>query len=215
MVYKKEELSEYPICDTDIWIDIILAEIDNLLFEKYGKIVFADVVEQEIMMFRNNPTFQCIANKFMTYKEQDRIIVICHDRIDCIDKMLLEKQLKECNSQFKTGLKDYPHEEHKGEIVSAIYAEYFVLPFLKSNDGAFRDGNMGKISFPNLIVKDRKTTIYDLVDNEKDRKECLRKIKENRMFITEGQRIYEEEMNCEATQDDVDKLLRKLRSKWC
>ena len=38
MVYKGEELSNYPICDTDIWVDIVLAKLDDRLIEKYKKI---------------------------------------------------------------------------------------------------------------------------------------------------------------------------------
>ena len=31
MIYKGEELSNYPICDTDIWVDVILAKLDDEL----------------------------------------------------------------------------------------------------------------------------------------------------------------------------------------
>ena len=49
MIYKGEELSNYPICDTDIWVDVILVKLDDELIGKYEKIVVADVVEKEIL----------------------------------------------------------------------------------------------------------------------------------------------------------------------
>lgn len=60
MIYKGEELSNYPICDTDIWVDVILAKLDDELIGKYEKIVVADVVEKEILNFGKNPYFKVI-----------------------------------------------------------------------------------------------------------------------------------------------------------
>ena len=60
-------------------------------------------------------------------------------------------------------IKDEPYERHKGEIVSAIYAEYFEIPFLKSNDKTFCVGNAGQVAFPNLVVKNLKYMLNDLV----------------------------------------------------
>ena len=141
MIYNGYELSNYPICDTDIWVDAILAKIDEKLIKKYQKIVVADVVEKEIRKFQKNPYFKIIAERFEEYKKNDEIIVICHSDIDEETRKFLEKQLVDCDSRFETGLADKPHEEHKGEIVSAIYAKHFECPFLKSNDGAFHDGD--------------------------------------------------------------------------
>lgn len=64
MIYKGEELSNYPICDTDIWVDVILAKLDDELIGKYEKIVVADVVEKEILNFGKNPYFKVIAEKY-------------------------------------------------------------------------------------------------------------------------------------------------------
>ena len=69
MIYKGEELSNYPICDTDIWVDIILAKLDDVLIEKYEKIVVADVVEKEILKFGKNEYFKVIAEKYKVLKK--------------------------------------------------------------------------------------------------------------------------------------------------
>ena len=176
MIYKGEELSNYPICDTDIWVDVILAKLDDELIGKYEKIVVADVVEKEILNFGKNPYFKVIAEKYEVLKKNEKIVVIEHSDIE----------------EFKTGLEDSPHEKHKGEIVSAIYAEYFECPFLKSNDGAFHEGNMGRVAFPDLVVKNREDMLRDLTD-ERCRHEYRQAIIDNRAFMNEGSRIYEEE----------------------
>ena len=212
MVYKGEELSSYPICDTDIWVDVILAKLDDALIEKYEKIVVADVVEKEILKFGKNEYFKGIAEKYEVFKQNGKIIVIEHSDIDEEDKKFLEKQLVECNERFQTGLEDTPHEEHKGEIVSAIYAEYFECPFLKSNDGAFHEGNMGRIAFPDLIVKDREGMLRDLTD-EQSRYAYREAIFDNRAFMNEGTRIYKKEKETMITDEQVQNLLLKLRGK--
>ena len=212
MIYKGEELSNYPICDTDIWVDIILAKLDDALIEKYEKIVVADVVEKEILKFGKNEYFKVIAEKYEAFKKNEKIIVIEHSDIDEEDKKFLEKQLVDCDDRFQTGLVDSPHEKHKGEIVSAIYAEHFGCPFLKSNDGAFCEGNMGRIAFPDLVVKNREDMLRDLVD-EQCRHEYRKAIVDNRAFMNEGTRIYKEEKNAIVTKEQVQDLLLKLRGK--
>ena len=64
MIYNGSELSKYPICDTDIWVDAVLANLDDILVKKYGKIVVADVVGKEIMWFKSNEYHKDIAEKF-------------------------------------------------------------------------------------------------------------------------------------------------------
>ena len=213
MIYNGIELAQYPICDTDIWVDAILSKLDQDLINKYNKLIVADVVEKEILNFKKNNSFKVIAEKFLGYKKVGSIIVIKHSDIDINDRKFLEKQLVDCDNRFETGLADNPHERHKGEIVSAIYAEYFEIPFLKSNDGAFHKGNIGNIAFPNLIVKNLEDMLNDLLSNEKRKSECRQMIKDNRAFMDESKRIYEEEQNAPVSDVQVQLLLNKLRGK--
>lgn len=214
MIYKGEELINYPICDTDIWVDAVLSKLDEVLIGKYTKIVVADVVEKEILKFGENKYFKVIAEKYETFRKAGKIIVIEHSDINKDDKRFLEKQLVECDDRFRTGLSDRPHEEHKGEIVSAIYAEYFECPFLKSNDRAFQEGNMGRVAFPNLKVKNLTDMLRDLVSDEQQRHECKRMIMDNRALMDEGTRIYKEERSSSVvTEEQIESLLMKLRTK--
>ncbi len=148
----------------------------------------------------------------MAYRDNNQIIVIHHTDIDEVDKKLLEKQLMDCDSRFLYGLADNPHEEHKGEFVSAIYAIHFEIPFLKSNDGTFKKGNVGRLAFPDLCVKNLSDMLCDLLDSKKSRNDCLQLIFDNRKFMDEGQRIYKEEKNAPVTEAQVTDLLKKLRA---
>ena len=206
-------MSNYPICDTDIWVDVILAKLDEALIGKYAKIVVADVVEKEILKFGKNEYFKIIAEKYIALKNEGKIIAIEHSDINLEDKKLLEKQLIDCDDRFQTGLADYPHEEHKGEIVSAIYAEHFECSFLKSNDGSFHEGNIGRVAFPDLVVKDREGMLRDLVDNSAQRNSYRQLILDNRALMDEGTRIHNEEKNAVVTEEQVGILLQKLRGR--
>lgn len=74
MIYKGEELSNYPICDTDIWVDVILAKLDDELIGKYEKIVVADVVEKEILNFGKNPYFKVIAENMKYLRRMKKLL---------------------------------------------------------------------------------------------------------------------------------------------
>ncbi len=43
------DYTKYPICDTDMWVYLYLSDFSNRIFQKYKKLIFADVVEQEIL----------------------------------------------------------------------------------------------------------------------------------------------------------------------
>jgi len=153
------DFSEYPICDTDMWVNICLGDLASRIFEKYGKIVFADVVEKEILEWEKNEKFAWIASYFRRCKEDGLITVIYHDEhLDEEEREFLEGILRDLN--FKYGFRDQPHEKNKGEFVSAIYADHFGLPFMKTNDGAFQEGGDGKKDFPDLKIKNW----YDIVE---------------------------------------------------
>lgn len=211
-MYSGQEFLPYPICDTDIWVDINIAKIESLLFEKYEKIVIADVVYNEIMKWKSSIHFCFIATNLEKYISECRIIIINHDQIEIDDRKLLEKQLSETGFNFITGLRDCPHEKNKGEIVSALYAEHFELPFLKSNDGTFKKGSAGRQAFPDLQVKNRMDTLLDLLGDISKCMEMNRLINDNRDFMNEGKRIHIQELESKSiTNDDIEILLKRMR----
>ena len=72
---------------------------------------------------------------------------------------------------------------------------------------------MGRVAFPDLVVRDREDTLRDLVDNSYHRNKCRKLILDNRALMNEGTRIYNEEKNAVVTEEQVGLLLHKLRGK--
>lgn len=205
--------SMYPICDTDIWVNISLGKMWSELFARYNKIIIADVVEGEILKWnRTNSKFSFIAEKYMEYKEKGNILVINHDQ-DILkeDRGILERQLYELGSE--NDFKNRPPENRKGEFVSAIYADYFMIPLMKRNDNDFQEGGRGKIAFPDLEVKNWYYTIEELISDPKMRINIRRNVdNESRKMSTEKEafkvRISKNE------QDSISDMLKKLQSKF-
>lgn len=154
------EFKKYPICDADMWVNMCLTGFCERVFEKYGKLIFADVVEQEILAFgRTDGNSRKIAQDFKSHKISNNILVISHKRDLTEDvRIILESALTDLN--FKHGLLNRPTETNKGEFVSALYADHFEIPFMKTNDSAFKEGGPGKKEFPDLLIKDW----YELVE---------------------------------------------------
>lgn len=205
-------LSKYPICDTDIWVDVNLVHIENLLIDKYEKLIFADVVEGEILKFSQNNQYNFIANNFLSYRDNEKIIVINHTDFSYGLRMLLEKQLFDLSYaygfKFSDGLAYIPYEEHKGEIISAMYAKQFNIPFLKSNDGTFKQGNAGQMAFPTVIIKNRRKTLVDLLDEYEQISTYLQRIRDERACMNEQSRIYNTEP---ASMVEIQSLINKFR----
>lgn len=154
--------SKYPICDTDIWVNLVLGDMLGHAFQKYKKIVFADVVEGEILAWSRDSKFSHISSLFEQSKRDGTILVIQHDvDISQPDRLILEDMLYQLN--FKHDFRNKPPEKNKGEFVSAIYAQHFGIPFMKTNDGAFQIGGKGRSEFPDLAIKNWYEIVEDLV----------------------------------------------------
>lgn len=84
---------EAPICDTNIWINIVFGEITQDIFKQHSLVYVADVVEKEIKDFRNNPDkrAQMIADEFQTCVSDKVIKVIRHSDIPVEDRKVLEE----------------------------------------------------------------------------------------------------------------------------
>ncbi len=55
--------------------------------------------------------------------------------------------------------------------------------------------------------------LEDLVLDKAKRRECYQVIKDNREFMEEGKRLYEEKKNKPVTERQVQDLLSKLRNR--
>ena len=171
------DYTKYPICDTDMWVYLYLSDFSNRIFQKYKKLIFADVVEQEILAWEEkNEKYKNIALYFKRCKQEGLVIVIQHElHIKADDRQFLEQALLDLN--FKYGLKNSPKEKNKGEFVSALYADYIEIPFMKTNDKAFQGTGAGRKEFPALEIKNW----YDVVEEfsiDQDEKMRVRKLVE-------------------------------------
>ncbi|TMN22609.1 hypothetical protein [Lentibacillus cibarius] len=186
--------SKFPICDADMWVYLYLSDFLGRVLQKHEKIVFADVVEQEILAWeRNNNKDKNIATFFRQCKNNGDLLVIQHElHIDIDDRDFLEQALKELS--FTNGLENNPKEKNKGEFVSALYADHFEMPFMKTNDNAFQEGGKGRSEFPELKIKNW----YDIVEEfaiNQDEKIRIRKIvdKEQKRMNRQYEKLKEED----------------------
>jgi len=159
---KNIDFDKYPICDADIWVYLCLGNLSGRVIDKYEKVVFADVVEKEIMAWDNkHDKFQFIASSYQEYKKQGKIKTIYHEvHMKENEQKILEQILLE-ELSFTNGLRNDPSEKNKGEFVSALYADHFNIPFMKTNDNEFQEEGRGRILFPDLKIK----SWYDVVEN--------------------------------------------------
>jgi hypothetical protein len=160
------DFTKYPICDTDIWVNICLGRVSDHVFSRYGKLLMADVVEHEILKWYENDKFTFIASDFDKYKQSGSIFVIDHIlHIPTQERLMLEQMLYELG--FKHGFKNA--QKHKGEYASAIYADHFGCTFMASNDNAFQNGGEGIQDFDGILVKNWNEVVQDIGLEHKDR----------------------------------------------
>lgn len=163
------EFKKYPICDADMWVNMCLTGFCDRVFSKYGKLVFADVVEQEVLAWeRSDGRYKKVATDFKDHKASQNILVISHTRDLTEDiRTILESALTDLD--FKHGLLNRPQEKNKGEFVSALYADHFEIPFMKTDDSAFKEGGAGNKEFPDLLIKDWYVLVEELAINQSEK----------------------------------------------
>ncbi|EIL83088.1 hypothetical protein P8815_05315 [Bacillus altitudinis] len=194
------DFTKYPICDTNIWINLSLGDAVNHILNKHEIILFADVVEKEIMKFKNSQEFSSIATNFAAYKNNGQCFVIDHQKH--IDPEVCEiMELSLMNLGFEYGLKRL--ERDKGEYVSAIYADEFSIPFMKTDDGEFRKGNKGNNEFPELEIKTWYDITEEYIDDFNERKRIRQKTETERRRLRISKEKYEESKKDNLT---IDKL---------
>jgi hypothetical protein len=181
-----QEITSYPICDCDIWVKLSLGGVLPRLFQKYDKIIIADFVENEILKWDKNSKFYDPAKELKNYKDKGKVIIIKHDEhIPEEDRMLLELRFGEFGLQYSFK----GNKNNKGEIASAIYAEYFEIPLLKTDDGKFISEIKEK-HFKKLKVMNLNETLRFLIPNDKERIKIMKQIEEISKRMSEENKKY-------------------------
>ncbi|MCU9612740.1 hypothetical protein OEV98_04065 [Caldibacillus lycopersici] len=198
--------SRYPICDADMWVYLYLSDLTIRVFEKYQILVFADVVEQEILEWENkNKKFRNISLYFKRCKEDGLIVVINHEvDVESEDRDYFEQVLIDLD--FSHGLMNNPREKNKGEIVSAMYADHFEMPFFLTNDKAFQEGGIGKVLYPDLKIKNFYQIVEEFGKNDDE------KIK-IRSLVHQKQEIMQRSFEKQKEEDKKELLLNTLKEK--
>lgn len=196
------DYSIYPICDTDIWVNLCLGNLEDELFKKYKKIIFVDVVRDEILRWKSGK-YGFISTKFIEKVEQGLIIIIEIEKLDNEDQLIIERQLIE-DVGYSLGFKT-PKTQRKnmGEYVSAIVADYFGILFMKSDDHLFKEGGRGKVLYPELEVRGWNRTIIDLVPDVRKRSGILERVKCENLKMNKEKDNY---INGVANIEDILKL---------
>lgn len=170
------DYSKYPICDTDIWVNLCLGGIEEKLFEKYRKVFFASVVRDEIVKWSSGK-YSFISEKLFERVESRHAIVIEIDDLDKIDKQIIERQLiEDCGYELGFSTPKW-NRRNMGEYLSAIIADHFSIPLMKSNDHLFNEGERGRELYPDLVVKNWNSTVVDLISDIKQRSGILERAK--------------------------------------
>lgn len=203
------EFKKYPICDADMWVNMCLSGFCNRVFVKYGKLIFADVVEQEILAWKiHDDKYKRIATEFLDNKSKGKILVIHHStHIDESSREILEHALIELD--FQHGLINDPKENNKGEFVSALYADFFEIPFMKTNDSTFQEGGQGKKAFPDLLIKNWYELVEELAENQNEKMRVRRLVDSEQEIMN---RRFEQKKNEARKQVMLLKLERSINS---
>lgn len=208
------DFTQHPICDTDIWVNLCLGDVLDEFFSVHTRIIVADVVEEEIMKWQTNTDYSKIATEYQKYKQSGCILVIQHDvHIETTVRKLLEKTLLDLG--FANDFANKPPEDNKGEYVSAIYADHFGIPFLKSNDNAFQEGGRGRKEFPDLKVKNWNDTIRELIADDKKRFAIVSKVEKENMRMGklkkqhEGRKALKEKISMEEKLEQLKQRFSK------
>ncbi|MCK6075378.1 hypothetical protein [Paenibacillus silvae] len=206
------DFSLYPICDTDIWVNLCLGDLLPRLFRKYQKLIIADVVEGEILAWGNGGHFTFIAEEFKQHKNCGNIFVLEHEvHINPEDRTVLEQVLFDLG--FKYDFKNNPRETNKGEFVSAIYADHFQIPFMKTNDNAFQESGNGAKEFPDLIIKNWYEVIEELVSDPRERIAIRKKVDAENKRMVHHNHKYKEERGKEVMLQKLSSLAGKFNNK--
>lgn len=191
-----------PICDSDIWVDLCLGDIEENLFKKYKKVYFVSVVRDEIIKWKSGK-YSFIAKKLEKKINENKAEIIEIEKIDSLDREIIEKQLIE-DCGYELGFST-PKDKRKnmGEYVSAIVADYYGIELMKSNDHLFNEGQRGKELYPDLEIKNWRQTVVDLVEDIGERKQVFDKVKKANNDMNKEKDNYE---NGQATLEDILRL---------
>ena len=123
------------ICDTNIWVKVVLGNVVDQFVYIFPNVHFADAVENEINKWTLNANkYKKIGTTFNDLKDTS-LKVVYLEQLNSGHQILIKRQLteygfSELDNSRKT-IKDL------GEYLSLLYAYFLKIPFLQTEDVEF------------------------------------------------------------------------------
>ncbi|MEF9952654.1 MAG: hypothetical protein RSA01_00425 [Clostridium sp.] len=189
---KRSEFSKYPICDTDVWVNLCHAEIESQFFNIYEKVHFSFAVEKEILRWTSNPTYSYISEKFNSAVSNGNAIVINESDLTDEDKKYISQILSEDFGIMDCFKRAFNGFKNAGECISGVIADHFEIPFMSCNDGLFNGGRGSKL-LPDLCIKNWDKTLDSIVTNELEKRRIVNIVREKNENMRQNKLKYEKE----------------------
>ncbi|PNT91573.1 hypothetical protein [Clostridium thermosuccinogenes] len=148
---------DYPICDTDIWIDLSKVSKNYIIFNVYEKAFLSDAVVFELKnkSIDNEQVFKCALDAYKTEKNKGnvyRLDINDSNIFDENEKRVVKKLFVDNDIEYDDSKKCFKRKKHLGEKVSLIYAAVLKLKVLLCDEresGIERHRSDIKLSFGN------------------------------------------------------------------
>lgn len=193
------EYSKYPICDTNIIIDLNLGDILNKFLENKKKIWVCDKVFLELKSkFKKSQKYSYLTEINSKMKLIDHKY-FSENELKVMNIQLLSYEIENCIGTENIG-------EDFGEFVSSIYAVTLGIKELYTNDKKFIEKYANEPIFKSLIMRDLDYTLRELV-KDKERIKIMKLIEEENRRMN---KILKEENE----KDKIEKMIILLKNKY-
>lgn len=193
------EYSKYPICDTNMIIDLSLGNILKRFLNAKRRVWICDKVLLELKFkFQNSDKYSGLAE---LNSKMNLIGYQCfsEQQLNVMKLQLLNYEIQNCIGTKNIG-KDF------GEFVSAIYAVTLGIKELYTNDKTFIREYKCEPIFKNLIMKNLDETLRELLSDRE-------RIKTMSIIESENEKM-KRILKDEKEKDKLDKMLNLLRQKY-
>ena len=190
------------ICDTNIWVRVVLGKVFDAFFQNYNSLCFADGVENEIKKWSvNKDKFGEISSSFENYKNTAFNVIYLAD-LKTSEQKLIQRQLK----QF--GFTDLDNSKktikNLGEYISIVYAYFLEIPFLQTEDVEFYECIDLEKNFKGIQIITWNDIAAKITRSDKER------IQLNSLIEQEQQQMNKKKIRANS----MDEKLRRLQEKF-
>lgn len=196
---------EQYICDTNIWVRVVLGKVFESFFQNYNSLCFADGVENEIKKWSvNKDKFGEISSSFENYKNSAFNVIYLAD-LEANEQKLIQRQLK----QF--GFVDLDNStktiKNLGEYLSIVYAYFLEIPFLQTEDVEFYECIDLEKNFKGIEI----ITWNDIAS--KITKDDNERIRLNSLIEKEQQQMNKKKIKANSMEEKLKRLQEKFNTR--